>query len=319
MVICISYQHVKNLYASWTNAELTGDTCAPELAENYPATAIMDNDDFKEDTLTGADNSNRTNLMFVQPSNIHTSKVAQKGLLLVLPEGIKHLVDDQNKSTPYKTVLKGVPAVRERSSINVRSTDAIRTEQIIHTIVRMDDKLNNIEQSIGSFAGYQSLFQFPVTPSKPHYFRTLPKPPRKSVVNEVMMRLIGVIAEKNISFVQLVGDQPVYTLIVQLINENFDKFKNIILVLGPFHTQSPFITVINKRFSGSGITELIVSTDIIADKSVYQAFSGKHYRRIFRALQLFYEALQRNIIRTESGDALELLDKVRNTSEFIIS
>ena len=85
--------------------------------------------------------------------------------------------------------------MRERSSMKVPSTDSIQTEQIIHTIVRMDDKLDNIEpsrQSIGSFAGYQSLAQFPVTPNKPHYFLTLPKPPHKSVVNEVMMRLIGV-------------------------------------------------------------------------------------------------------------------------------
>ena len=81
--------------------------------------------------------------------------------------------------------------MRERSSMKVQSIDAIRTEQIIHTIVRMEDKLNNIEpsrQSIGSFAGYQSLVQFPVTPSKPHYFLTLPKPPRKSVVNEIDWR-----------------------------------------------------------------------------------------------------------------------------------
>ena len=130
--------------------------------------------------------------------------------------------------------------------------------------------------------------------------------------------------EKNIPFVQLVGDQPVYTLMVQMRNENFDKFKNIIPVLCPFHTQCSFITVINKRFSGSGITKLIVSADIIADKSVDQT-CGKHYRGMFRALQLVYEALQRNIIRngmrvglTLSEDALELLDKVRNTSECTI-
>ena len=60
-----------------------------------------------------------------------------------------------------------------------------------------DDKLNNIE------------------------------PSRQSI--GVMMRFIGVmVAEKNIPFMQLVGNPSVYTLIVQLRNENFDKFKNII-------------------------------------------------------------------------------------------
>ena len=68
-----------------------------------------------------------------------------------------------------------------------------------------------------------------------------------------------------------------------------------------------------------------MSADIIAEKSVDQT-CDKHYRRIVRALQLVYEALPRNVIRngmsvglTLSEDVLELLDKVRNASECIIS
>ena len=55
---------------------------------------------------------------------------------------------------------------------------------------------------------------------------------------------LNIIEEKNISFVLLTGDQPVYTLIEQLKNENKEKFNKIIPILGPFHTQVAFITVI---------------------------------------------------------------------------
>ena len=49
-------------------------------------------------------------------------------------------------------------------------------------------------------------------------------------------------------FVLLTGDQPVYTLIVWIRNENNGRFSKIIPILGPFHTQVAFITAISKRF-----------------------------------------------------------------------
>ena len=108
-----------------------------------------------------------------------------------------------------------------------------------------------------------------------------------------MTRLLNIIGEKNIPFVLLTGDQPVYTLIVQLRNEKKEKFNKIIPILGPFHTQAAFA----KQFEGSGLSDIFVSASIIADKLVDQAMRGKHFRRVVRALQLTYEALQRRIIR----------------------
>ena len=61
-----SYQDVLNLYATWTKHDMEkNDGCLEELAEYLPGVAIMDNDDFQDDTLTGAETSHRTNVMFV--------------------------------------------------------------------------------------------------------------------------------------------------------------------------------------------------------------------------------------------------------------
>ena len=110
-------------------------------------------------------------------------------------------------------------------------------------------------------------------------------------------------------------------MIVQLRNENRERFENIIPVLGPFHTQVAFITAISKRFEGSGLSELIVSADIVAEKSVDKALKGKHFRRAVRALQLVYEALQRCIIRNGVTAGIKLsanlqasLQKLRETN-----
>ena len=133
-----------------------------------------------------------------------------------------------------------------------------------------------------------------------------------------MTRLLNIIEEKNVPFALLTDDQPVYTLIVQLRNENKEKFDQIIPIFGPFNAQAAFITAIAKRFEGSGLSNIFVSASIIADKSVDQAMCGKHFRRIVRALQLIYDALQRGIIRKSLDEGIKcpkyLHDKIDELS-----
>ncbi len=48
----IGYQDVKNLHATWALQDIKSGSCPREIASRYPSTAVMDNDDFKVDTLT---------------------------------------------------------------------------------------------------------------------------------------------------------------------------------------------------------------------------------------------------------------------------
>ena len=110
----------------------------------------------------------------------------------------------------------------------------------------------------------------------------------------------------------LTGDQPVYTLIVQIRNESDGIFNKTVPILGPFHTQVAFITAILKRFERSGLSDIFVSPGIIADKSVDQAMRGKHFRRIVRTLQLTYKSLQRRIIRISIDKGVNLPENYFN-------
>ena len=56
-----------------------------------------------------------------------------------------------------------------------------------------------------------------------------PGRPGKSVANEVMDLVVAVEKRKSMSFIQIVCDQPVYTLIVQLKYENPEQFDQIVL------------------------------------------------------------------------------------------
>lgn len=83
---------------------------------------------------------------------------------------------------------------------------------------------------------------------------------------------------------------PVYKLILELKCEN-PEFEDIIPILGPFHQQMSYSHAIYKRFQGSGLADILVAAGVIADGSVNQALSGKHFRRGMRCIMLMREAL----------------------------
>ena len=131
----------------------------------------------------------------------------------------------------------------------------------------------------------------PVTKSRAIYHMTYPDPPSKTIIYNVLCKLAKSITEKRMPFAIIVGDHPVYVLMLELVNENVGLFNKITPFMGPFHIQMSFIYAIYKRFNGSGISDVLVAAGVIADGSVEQALRGKHFKRGMRCLKLFYEAL----------------------------
>ena len=81
----------------------------------------------------------------------------------------------------------------------------------------------------------------PLTKHKAYYHVTLPNPPKKGVVCDIMQRCKQAAKEKSMPFIQLIGDQPVHALIAEVKNENQGDFENILPVLGGCHTQGAFM------------------------------------------------------------------------------
>ena len=150
---------------------------------------------------------------------------------------------------------------------------------------------------------------------------TYPEPPKKPVLSDVMLKIKGAIQRKSMPFAVVVGDQPVYTLLVEIKNEHPQQYEKIIPFLGPFHTQGCMIYAIYKRYKGSGIAEVLVAAGVIAEGSVDQALRGKHYRRDLRCLSLMYEALVHLLLaRSELGVSTKahlavLRDALTNSQE----
>ena len=309
--LCVSYADVLALYDTWAQHDIEeNQVCPEELAVGMPCTGIMDNDNFKDDTLTGENTSHRTNVMFVQPEDVAKLPTdSRQNLSVADPRNVKHLCMEQHKIDPYKTAKRGTTAVRTESDVTLPDTLIQKQRGVIHSLIRLTedgDCVPAASQKIGAFAGFQAIVQCTVVKSKPYYFLTFPQPPNKSVVHEVMCRMVAAAEMKSMPFIQVVGDQPVYALIVQLKYENPDAFHVILPFLGPFHIHGSFIYAMYKRFRGCGLSDILVAADVIAEGSVDQAMRGKHYKRGIRCLRLMYETLSRRIIQKGFQDGMPL-------------
>ena len=79
-------------------------------------------------------------------------------------------------------------------------------------------------------------------------------------------------------FAFIVGDFPTYLHFLKLKGENASDFMNIYPHLGPFHMHKSYLNAINKRFAGSGLSDILVAADAIASGSIDQALRGEQYK-----------------------------------------
>ena len=194
--------------------------------------------------------------MFVQSQDLINNKVDScLTLSIPLTKSLSDLCAAEHTLCPYKTDQCGTPNIRPDIYIDVPcNTEIHRKRNIICVLTCFNEDLKQIpatEQFVGAFAGFQATVQPSEVKSKPYDFLTIfSNPPNKSVVHEVMGKMIEAATSKNMPFIQLVGDQVVYTMIVQITYEHPDDFYIILPCMSPFHIHCCFISTINKRLHG---------------------------------------------------------------------
>ena len=136
-----------------------------------------------------------------------------------------------------------------------------------------------------------------------------------------MCETVKAVELKKMPFVVICGDLPVYSLLVELVSENNQKFSKILPWLSQFHLEMSMMNAIYKRYQGSELDEVLVVAGVIAEGSVEQALKGKHYRRGLRCLRAWYECLIYELLKDKasklSGEVQQMLDILHgiNTSE----
>ena len=243
--VCISYSDTLDYWALM-DVEASA-TCPQEIADDIPAIVIVDNDDFKIDTMTGnATAAHRTNVMFVQPLRYEKkpddeppAKLVKREISAQLKQKCAELTHVRQYRCPPGS--KSEPPTRSRVEPLVNGIAPQHARSVIHALSRADNngtRPKPDEQPVPAYSGAQSCRHPPPIKSRPYYHATYNEPPSKSVMHDIMVKLLEAMLQKRIPFSFLVGDMPTYKTIVQLKAENPDVFKDIIPILGAFINDS---------------------------------------------------------------------------------
>ena len=88
-------------------------------------------------------------------------------------------------------------------------------------------------------------------------------------------------------------DEGLYNKAKMLQWEKTEHLKNVVLVLGGFHTQMTFSKVIGQFLESSGISDIWVESEIFGETTAGNILRGKLWNRVIRAHKLTYKALWR--------------------------
>lgn len=117
-------------------------------------------------------------------------------------------------------------------------------------------------------------------------------PTDPAVVRETMLRSVELAEECGVDYVQVTYDLAIAKLALKLFCTFPDVFKKLFLHFGIFHVDIALFKSIGKFIDGSGISNIIIDSGILASGSIGTFISGKHYNRCKKIHVLMSLAVQ---------------------------
>ncbi len=111
-----------------------------------------------------------------------------------------------------------------------------------------------------------------------------------STVNEMLSQSKRIMHALKLEHIVVVFDQALYAKACQIRWKHMNRFGNVVLRLGAFHTTCTLLAVIRKRFQDAGLKDLGIEAGIIAEGSIAAALEGRQYHRGVRLHKTVYDA-----------------------------
>ena len=109
----------------------------------------------------------------------------------------------------------------------------------------------------------------------------------------VILRCKAMTRVRNGKYTVVTMDEGLYYKAKMLQWEKTEEFKNVIFILGGFHTQMTFTKVIGKYLESSGMSDIWAESEVFGENTAGNILKGKLWNRVLRAHKLSYEALWR--------------------------
>ena len=110
----------------------------------------------------------------------------------------------------------------------------------------------------------------------------------------------------NLDAIVCVFDQAIHSKACKIKWKALLKFQRCIMMMGIFRQYLEFMSILNRRFGDAGLLDALVQSSIVAEGSVDSALRGKSYNRGIRLCKIYYEALNRLLLKQLEDEGLEM-------------
>ena len=274
---------------------------------------VYDNIDRREETISGGNTSHRVNGIIIQPKTEDQHHLELPSIENPLseedPECSVYITQKAHRRSlagymptvcfDYIPGKRVGPQVLQFPSYDDKVDLVLfqRRKYFVWSMLRM---VNPTSQYIPSWTGFniQMRANVPIMQSNIGYLEPINNPATDiATVYEMMKRVYCIKDRLGLPSIVCVLDQAMYAKACEIKFKHKYEFKDVVLFLGTFHTLMMILGVAGKRFGDAGFKDVIIQSGIIEEGSIEGVLSGKMYNRFIYAHKMFYEALQRLLIK----------------------
>ena len=272
-------------------------------------TFCWDNNDIQEETLSGKGTTHCTNGIVIQkrpdicmPDQIRTNTN--------IPKKSRSFSQLPSNIDPYITRGRASPspvALNYQCLVELQDDYfSAKEADFAWLLSRMDikDNLFSSGDNNPSIPHWTAFFVQLSTGAAPRqnvigYCPTIPSSPTElTTVHSLLRKSLAMADQLGQVDCPIVLDQAIYAKAQEIIWQNPEEFKRVVLRLGSFHITCAYLAVIGKRFGDAGLEDLFIESTVLASGSASGVLEGRHYNRAMRIHKLLYEALEQ--LRWES-------------------
>ena len=278
-----------------TKNDLDADNESP-LPENISGirqhNPCVNNFDRLEETLSGVGTSHRVNGIAVQARqfgpNLPQAPVIEQSRTK------KRSIDPSMVSVvpPYNAGYRCGP--RARTFVEVTAEEIFaeaRKKNLFWILLRLHAKE---KQKASGWTGFNISVRNKVQVSQDviGYLPTMDAPAADiATIHEVLVQSLKIKNTLKLKSIVLVFNQSLYAKATEVQWKQSERFKDIVLRMGVFHTACTLLSIIGKRFGDTGWRDLCVESGVLAEGSVAGGLNGRRYNRGVRLHKFMHEAL----------------------------
>ena len=305
----------KEALATADNVPLPG-----HFEKNVSVLFAADNNDFLEETRTGANTSHVTNSIVIQRTvlSVPLCPSAQQKLRTKHCRSIENAFEPQlvqhNSSCRVGPPLFSIslPSLLPHKSDHSKEFTASLTcrHDFAWMLLRLTPETcatlsSSAAQCIPGWTGFNSILNASMVPpqSKIGYLPVINHPPTElSTVRTVLHNAMSIAAQTGQEDIIVVFDQAIYAKAQEILWQEarhrvreHNILRGIVVSRGGFHITCTLLSVLGKRFGDAGLWDLLVESEVVSSGSVDGVLAGKHYKRALYAHKAVLEALFRSL------------------------